>query len=167
LISHQGWDGIREAMNRVKLKEAIDAIERHFATLRVGQSAQQEHIFTEEEVRRYAERYDILYPGSYLSAQGELLVPPGMVFMRPAATFGIIDTEAPPQARLGIYTQAHRWYFRPVYVGHRVLFDGEIIDTYERRGFFYLAVKWAAKDEDGEVLAKGEEWHTLGFVRKP
>ena len=90
-------------MNRVKLKEAVDAIERHFATLRVGQSAQQEHVYTEEEVRRYAERYDIPYPDLHLSAQGESLVPPGMVFMRPAATFGITDPEAPPQARLGIY----------------------------------------------------------------
>ena len=153
-------------MNEAKLQEAIDAIEKHFGTLRVGQSAQQEHVYTEEEVRHYAERYDIPYPGSYLSAQGELLVPPGMVFMRPAATFGITDAEAPPQARLGIYTQTHRRYFRPVCVGHKVLFNGEIIDTYERRGFFYLAVKWEAKDEDGEVLARGEEWHTLGFVRK-
>jgi len=154
------------AVNKSQLKEAIDAIEVHFATLRVGQSARQEHVYTGEEVRGYASRYDIPYPGSYVSAQGELLVPPGMVFMRPAATFGITDAGAPPQARLGIYTQTHRWYLKPVYVGHRVLFDGEIIDTYERRGFFYLAVKWEARDEDGEVLARGEEWHTLGFVRK-
>lgn len=153
-------------MNKATLQESIDAIKKHFATLRVGQSAQQEHIYTEEEVRHYAERYDIRYPGSYLSAQGELLVPPGMVFMRPAATFGITDAKAPPQARLGIYTQTHRWYFKPVYVGRKVLFNGEIIETYERRGFFYLAVKWEARDEDGEILARGKEWHTLGFVRE-
>ena len=153
-------------MSNTAQQEAINAIEKHFATLRVGQSAHQEHIYTQEEVRGYADRYDIPYPGLYVSPEGELLVPPGMLFMRPAATFGITDPEAPPQARLGIYTQAHRQYFKPARVGHKVLFDGEIIDTFERRGFFYLAVKWQAKEEDGTVLGKGEEWHTLGFVRK-
>jgi len=145
---------------------AIRAIEEHFARLRVGESSHQEHIYTEEEVRRYASRYDIPYPSVYVSAQGELLVPPGMIFLRPAATFGITAPDAPPQARLGIYTRAHRWYFKPARVGQKVLFDGEIFDLYERRGFYYLAVRWEAREEDATLLARGEEWHTLGFVRK-
>ena len=153
-------------MSKTAQQEAVQAIERHFATLRVGQSSQQEHVYTEEEVRSYAERYDIPYPGLCVSPEGELLIPPGMVFMRPAATFGITDLDAPQQARLGIYTQAHRQYFKPARVGQKVLFQGEIVDTYERRGFYYLAVRWQAQEEDGAVLAKGEEWHTLGFVRK-
>jgi hypothetical protein len=153
-------------LNRIARQKAIAAIEEHFATLRLGQSSHQEHVYTEDEVRSYSQRYDIPYPGPYISPEGELLVPPGMLFLRPAATFGITAPDAPPQARLGIYTQAHRQYFKPARVGHKVLFDGEIIDIYEQRGFYYLAVRWQAHEEDGTVLAKGEEWHTLGFVRK-
>ena len=147
-------------------KAAIEAIEKHFSTLEKGQSSYQEHVYTEEEARSYAKRYDVAYPGIYQLPDGTLLVPPGLIFMRPVVTFGISDPDAPPQSRGGIYTRAHRRYFQPVRVGGKVIFDGQIIDTYERRGYYYLVVRWEAKDDDGTLLAKGDEWHTIGFVRK-
>ena len=153
-------------MDKSTKQAAIEAIEKHFATLEIGQSARREHVHTEEEARSYAERYDVAYPGIYVSPDGELLVPPGLVFMRPAVTFGIMGPDAPPQSIGGIYSQAHRRYFQPVRVGRKVIFTGQIIDTYERRGFYYLTVRWEAKDDDGTLLAGGDEWHTLGFVRK-
>ena len=146
--------------------EAIEAIEQHFATLKKGQSSHQEHVYSEEESRSYAERYDIAYPGIYRLPDGELLVPPGLIFMRPVVTFGIFDADAPPLSKGGIFTRARRRYFQPVCVGRKVIFDGEIVDTYERRGYYYLVVRWEAKDKDGTLLAKGDEWHTIGFVRK-
>lgn len=42
---------------------------------------------SEEEARSYAERYDVSYPGIYVSPDGDLLVPPGLIFMRPAVSF--------------------------------------------------------------------------------
>ncbi len=68
-------------------------------------------------------------------------------------------------ARLGIFTQTHRWYRRPVRVGDTVRLEGEVFDKYERRGFYYIAVRWRGTVDD-EVVGGGEEWHTLGFVRK-
>lgn len=153
-------------MDKTAKQAALDALEKHFSTLEIGQSSRQEHIFSEEEARAYAERYDVEYPGIYQSPDGELLVPPGLIFMRPVVTFGIKDTEAPPQSMGGIYSRTHRQYFQPVLVGRKVIFDGHIIDLYERRGFYYLVVRWEVKDEEGALLAKGDEWHTLGFVRK-
>jgi hypothetical protein len=158
--------GSDDAMNESSEQAAIEAIEKHFSGLEIGQSATREHIHTEEEARSYAERYDVAYPGIYMSPDGKLLVPPGLIFMRPAVTFGISDPDAPPQSLGGIYTRAHRRYFQPVRVGQRVTFDGHIIDTFERRGFYYLTVRWDAKDDNGTLLAGGDEWHTLGFVRK-
>jgi len=153
-------------MDKTARQAALDALEKHFSTLEIGQSSRQEHIFSEEEARAYAERYDTEYPGIYQSPDEELLVPPGLIFMRPLVTFGIKDPEAPPQSVGGIYSRTHRQYFQPVLVGRKVIFDGHIIDLYERRGFYYLVVRWEVKDEEGALLAKGDEWHTLGFVRK-
>ena len=149
-----------------QLEMAIEAIERHVETLKVGQQTKQLHVHSEQTVRQYAERYNIPYPGPYVSDDGELLVPPGMIFLRPAQTFGITITEAPSQARLGIFTQSHRQYMKPVRVGHKVLFEGEIADIYQRRGFYYVMVEWEAKDENNNLVGRGTEWHTLGFVRK-
>ncbi|MCP4751088.1 MAG: hypothetical protein GY866_09355 [Proteobacteria bacterium] len=153
-------------MNETEKREAIEAIKKHFATLEKGQRSHQEHVYTEEEANAYAERHDVAYPGLYLSPEGALLVPPGLVFLRPAATFGITEPDAPEQSKFGIFTRTHRRYFRPVCVGKKVVFDGHIIDTYERRGYYYLVVRWEAKDEEGTLLAKGDEWHTLGFARE-
>jgi hypothetical protein len=153
-------------MNKPADRAALEALEKHFATLEVGQSARREHVHTEDEARAYAERYDVAYPGIYVSPDGDLLVPPGLIFMRPAVTFGITDPDAPPQSLGGIYTQTHRKYFQPVRVDQKVVFDGHIIDTFVRRGFYYVAVRWEVTDHDGTLLATGDEWHTLGFVRK-
>ena len=146
--------------------EALDAIEKHFSTLTIGQGSHQEHVYTEEEARFYADRYDLAYPGIYRTPDGELLVPPGMIFMRPAGTFGITSPDSPPLSRGGIYTRACRRYHQFVCVGRTVVFDGRITDTYERRGYYYIAVGWEARDDSGLLLAEGEEWHTLGSVRK-
>jgi hypothetical protein len=155
----------RNHMNS-QLEMAIEAIERHVSTLQVGQKTKQLHVHSEQVVRQYAERYDIPYPGLYISDDGELLVPPGMIFLRPAQTFGITIMETPAQARLGIFTQSHRQYMKPVRVGHKILFEGEIADIFERRGFYYVAAKWEATDEDDDLVGRGMEWHTLGFVRR-
>jgi len=152
-------------MNKMEKQEAIEAIKKHFATLEKGQSSHQEHVYTIEEVTLYAKRFDVPYPGIYISEDGAFIVPPALIFMRPAATFGITDPDAPAQSKFGIYTQAHRSYFQPVYIGKKVIFEGHIIDTYKRRGFYYLTVEWETKDEGGTLLSKGVEWHTLGFVR--
>ena len=153
-------------MDKSASQAALEAIETHFSTLEIGQRSRQEHVYSEEEARTYAERYDVAYPGIYLSPDGALLVPPGLIFMRPVVTFGIKDPAAPPQSLGGIYSRTRRRYFQPVRVGQKVIFDGHIIDLYERRGFHYLVVRWEVKDDDGTLLAKGDEWHTLGFVRK-
>ncbi|MEE8398010.1 MAG: hotdog fold domain-containing protein [Desulfobacterales bacterium] len=154
-------------MDNDEKQAAIEAIENHFATLSVGQSSRQEKIYSEGMAHEYAGKFDIPYPGVYVTAEGELLVPPGMIFMRPAVTFGISDPDAPPLSKGGIFTQTHRKYLKPVRVGQPVTFDGHIIDLYRRRGFYYLAVRWEARDEDGSILAAGDEWHTLGFLRVP
>ena len=137
-----------------------------FSSLKVGQCSHQEHVYTEEVSRAYAERYDVAYPGIYRFPDGELLVPPGLVFMRPAVTFGVKGPDAPLLSRGGIFTRTHRKYHRLVRVGRKVLLDGYILDLYERRGYYYLTVRWEARAEDGTLLAEGTEWHTLGFARK-
>lgn len=147
-------------------QRALEAIKKHFATLVKGQNTKQEHTYTKKEVELYAERFDLVYPGVYVSSDGDLLVPPAMIFLRPAATFGISDPDAPAQAKYGIYTKAQRKYFQPVLVGQRVVYTGKIIDTYVRRGYYYLVVEWEAKSQNGKLLAMGIEWHTIGFVRK-
>ncbi len=147
-------------------QKALEAIRKHYATLAIGQHSKQMHIYTQEEVVSYAERFDVAYPGSYIAPNGDLLVPPALIFMRPAATFGITDPDAPAQAKYGIYTKARRRYFQPVRVGQKIVYDGRIVDTYVRRGYYYLAVEWQAENEDGALLAKGLEWHTIGFVRE-
>ncbi len=153
-------------MDSNEKQATIDAIEAHFASLSVGQSSHQEKIYSEEMAYAHARKFDIPYPGLYVSAEGELLVPPGMIFMRPVVTFGISDSNAPPLSKGGIYTQAHREYFKPVHVEQPVMLDGHILDLYERRGLYGLAVRWEATDGEGAILAKGDEWHTLGFLRK-
>jgi hypothetical protein len=153
-------------MDNETQQEIIAVIEKHFATLSVGQSSHQEKIYSEELAHEHARKFDIPYPGHYITAEGELLVPPGMIFMRPAVTFGISDPDAPPLSKGGIYTQAHRKYFKPVRVEQPVMLDGHIMDLYDRRGFYGLAVRWEATDGEGSILAKGDEWHTLGFLRK-
>jgi hypothetical protein len=101
-----------------------------------------------------------------VSVEGDLLVPPSLFFLRPAATFAIMDRKTPLGSYAGIFTSAHRYYFKPARVGYRICFEGEIVDLYESRGFYYLTVKWEATEENGMLLARGEEGHTFGFVRK-
>jgi hypothetical protein len=144
--------------------EAVAAIERHVATLRVGQRAAKDEVVSAEQAAAYAARHETPYPGQYVWRDGDLLVPLGMVFLRPAMTFGLRD--GPPLARGGIFTETHRRYHGPVKVGRRTRYQGEITRLYESRGFCYLSVAWQATDETGALLAEGEEWHTLGFVRK-
>jgi len=153
-------------MSTEEREEAIKAIEQRMAELHIGQCTQQERVYTPEECLNYALRMDIPYPGVYVSAEGELLVPPSLFFLRPAATFGIMDRSAPTFAYAGIYTEAHREYLKPARVGHKIFFEGEISDIYERRGFYYIEVKWGASEEDGTVLARGKEGHTIGYIRK-
>jgi len=154
-------------MSKSAQAEALEAVEAHFSTLEKGQSAHQEHVYTEEESHAYAAEYDVAYPGVYRSPDGELLVPPGLVFMRPTVIFGLKGPDTPPLSRGGLFTRTHRKYHQLVRVGHNVLFDGYILDLYERRGYYYLTVRWEATDEDGALLAEGTEWHTLGFARRP
>ncbi|MCE7997446.1 MAG: hypothetical protein HEP70_01170 [Rhodobiaceae bacterium] len=146
-------------------QDALDAIRSHFATLKPGQTSIQKHTYSRDEVVTYADQFDISYPGVYVTENDKRLVPPAMIFMRPAATFGITSPEAPALARYGIYTKARRKFFHPLEVGQHVLFDGEIVDTFERRGYYYLAVEWIAKTETDMSIATGIEWHTIGFVR--
>ncbi len=146
-------------------ESALEAIRTHFATLKPGQTSIQKHTYSMDEVTTYAQQFDVSYPGVYVSTDGKLLVPPAMIFMRPAATFGITSPEAPPLARYGIYTKAQRKFILPLEVGQEVLFDGEIIDTFERRGYYYLAVEWTATSEANMSIATGIEWHTIGFAR--
>jgi len=49
-----------------------------------------------------------------------------------------------------------------------VVFEGEMVDLYFRRGYDYPVVDWEAKSQEGigTLLSKGSEWHTLGFVHK-
>lgn len=143
--------------------EAVGQIRARFDELQVGQEAELDRAFDEAEVRRYAASHQIPYPGSYVGADGELLVVPALIFMRPAMTFGIRD--GAPLARLGIYTRARRRYARPVRVGERLHFKGQIVEKYVRRGYYIIVVDWTARDVGGDEVAGGREWHTLGFVR--
>lgn len=145
--------------------EALAAIAAHFDTLAVGQRATRTLACAEADVRAYAERTGLDYPGRYVDAAGAPLVPPGMIFFPPARAFGL--TEGPPLARGGFFTATHRSYRRAVRVGEAIRLDGEITDKFERGGYWYIVARWSALDADGHEVAAGEEEHTLGTARKP
>src|SRR5690606_10379578 len=101
----------------------------------------------------------------YVTDGGTRLVPPGMLFLPPARTFGLQD--GPRLARSGFFTAAKRSYRRPVAVGDPLRFEGALSDKFERGGYYYIVVTWTAYDAEGREVGSGVEEHTLGSARKP
>lgn len=145
--------------------EALAAIAAHYATLEIGQRVMWPLAPGEDDVRAYAARTGIEYPGRYVAPDGGHLVPPGMIFFPPARAFGL--TEGPPLARSGFFTAAQRAYGRAVRVGEAIRLEGTLANKFERGGYWYIVARWIAVDADGHEVASGEEEHTLGTARKP
>ncbi|MDA1195928.1 MAG: hypothetical protein O2894_12180 [Planctomycetota bacterium] len=144
--------------------EAIAAIQAHFDRLQIGSRKQRTVTYSESEVSDYVRRVGIEYPGRYRE-NGARLVPPGMIFLPPARTYGL--QEGPPMARGGFFTAAKRSYRRPVRLDETLTFDGELSEKFERGGYYYIVVRWTARGADGVEVGEGEEEHTLGSARKP
>lgn len=147
------------------IAEAVRLIEAHFASLEVGMRVALERTYTEAEVAEYVARTGIEYPGQHVSEDGEHLLPPGMLLVGPARTFGILD--GPPLARGGLFTAATRRYRRPVRLGERVSYEAALADKFERGGYYYILMEWRAFDAEGREIGSGVEEHTLGSARKP
>jgi len=88
--------------------DSLEALRAHFANLRIGAISVYETTFYEEAVEEYARRAQIAYPGRYVERSGHKLVPPGMLFVGPAAVFGLRD--GPRGAQGGIFTETMRRY---------------------------------------------------------
>lgn len=144
---------------------AVAAIEAHFDTLQIGARIAHATTYDDAAIAEYVARVGLEYPGRYARRDGETLVPPGMVFMGPARTFGLKD--GPALARGGFFTAAKRTYRLPVCAGDELRFEGRLEDKFERGGYFYVLVSWTAYDAAGTEVARGTEEHTLGSVRKP
>ncbi|MCK9486068.1 MAG: hypothetical protein M0R73_05105 [Dehalococcoidia bacterium] len=145
--------------------EAVRLIEAHFAALEVGARVALERTYTEADVAEYVERTGIEYPGQHVADDGAHLLPPGMLLVGPARTFGIL--EGPPLARGGLFTAATRRYRRPVRLGESVRYEAALTDKFERGGYFYILVAWHAFDAEGHEVGSGVEEHTVGSARKP
>jgi len=145
--------------------DSLEALRAHLANLRIGAISVYETTFYEEAVEEYARRAQIAYPGRYVERSGHKLVPPGMLFVGPAAVFGLRD--GPRGAQGGIFTENMRRYHAPVRVGDSVRFEATISAKFLRRGRYYLEVSWIAFAASGLKAASGKELHTLGMVREP
>lgn len=145
--------------------DALAAIVAHFESLEVGTRVARTVFFAEADVDEYVQRVGIEYPGRYVDAEGARLVPPGMIFLPPARTFGL--QEGPPLARGGFFTAARRSYSRPVRVGETLRFEGTLAGKFERGGYHYVVAEWTASTTAGHEVGSGVEEHTLGSARKP
>ena len=145
--------------------EGLEALRAHFGSLQIGATATYDVRFSEKAVVEYVGRAQITYPGRHVDAAGQPIVPPGLLFVGPAAVFGL--KEGPRGALGGIFTETERQYRSPVRVGERVRFEAAVTSKFLRRGRYYIEVVWRAFAESGVEAASGKELHTLGMVREP
>src|SRR5690606_25613474 len=113
-----------------------------YETLTAGMRVSHTQAYSQDEVAEYVERVGIEYPGRHVEADGTPLVPPGMVFFRPAQAFGV--TDGPPMAKGGFFTAAARTYRSPVRVDEALQVEGTLAEKFERNGYYYIIVDWRA-----------------------
>lgn len=146
-------------------REALAALAAHFDTLEVGTRVSRTQTYTADDIAEYVERVGITSPGRHVAEDGTPLVPPGMVFFRPAQAFGL--RTGPPMARGGFFTAAKRSYTSAVSVGEVLQVEGTLTEKFERGGYYYIVAEWRALGPDGRTVGSGREEHTLGSIRKP
>ncbi len=150
---------------REAVAAAVAAIEAHYETLEVGTKVVKTQTYDADDIAEYVERVGIDYPGQHVGEDGNLLVPPGMVFFRPAQAFGV--HEGPAMAQGGFFTAAKRSYRSAVRVGEPLQVEGTLAEKFERGGYYYIVAEWRAVGADGREVGAGREEHTLGSARKP
>jgi hypothetical protein len=62
-----------------------------------------------------------------------------------------------PDLRASIWAKSEHEFLKPMKIGSKIFIRGKIVETYVKRGRYYVVTEYETRDETGEVLLRSRE----------